>query len=494
VQAARRRAGACLALGLAFVSIVPVLLDHGLPLLQARAVALATGTLDALLAAAALDAVVRGLPSHRNAAAAGGIALVAATWWIWIRSVALLDFTLYDAFTATVVVGWIVATIAGIGRLAVGAPDGPVPDAAHDGRALAVAALRRSLLVAAVTLGSAWVLRDWLVEVLEVVAPDAWPGVSRALSLGAGVALAGYLVHEALRTWSALRFGAPRPPSMPGGEDDDQFAGSRMATALPIVARSLLAISIGVGALLGLANLGINVGPLLAGAGIFGLAISFGSQALVRDIVSGFFFIADDAFRVGEYIDAGRHKGSVERISLRSLRLRHQNGQVHTIPYGQIAAVTNFSRDWATMKFNLRLAPETDLELVRKTAKRVGLALLDDPEWQAEFLVPLKLQGIADIVETAVVLRFKFTARPLKVASLQREVVRRLFDALLAAGVRFATNALVVRSDETGEDDTPRPAPVRERAPVWARFGLLPRRPSDRIRTRRPPALNVRTP
>lgn len=159
------------------------------------------------------------------------------------------------------------------------------------------------------------------------------------------------------------------------------MASSRMATALPSVARCLMAVSIGVGVLLTLANLGVNVGPLLTGAGIFGLAISFGSRALVRDIMSGFFFIADDAFRVGEYIDTGKHKGSVESIALRSLGLRHQNGQVHTIPYGRIAAVTNFSRDWSTMKFNLRFAPDTDLEKVRKTAKRTGLALLDDPEW-----------------------------------------------------------------------------------------------------------------
>lgn len=451
VRAARLEMAAATVLALAFVSVVPILLVQGLPLLPARSVALVTATAVALLGAAAW----RSLGIDRSGLArAAGYAVLVAGWFIWIRSVVRLDFALWDAFTATVTLLLAAFAIAMAGRRLVGsAPEGGTQDIAGDA-ASAAAAATRSLVVCVVVLGGVWIARDWLVEVFELVGPEEWPAVARALFLAAGVGVAGILAHEAIRTWSAIRFGTPRLPAVPGSDDDELVAGSRMATALPLLARVIMAVSIGVGVLLGLANLGVNVGPLLAGAGIFGLAISFGSQALVRDIVSGFFFIADDAFRVGEYIDAGRHKGSVERIALRSLRLRHQNGQVHTIPYGQIAAVTNFSRDWSTMKFNLRFAPDTDLEKVRKTAKRIGLALLEDPEWGPEFIVSLKLQGIADIVETAVVLRFKFTARPLKITSLQREVLRRLFDALLEAGVRFATNAIVLRSDPSEPERT----------------------------------------
>jgi small-conductance mechanosensitive channel len=82
--------------------------------------------------------------------------------------------------------------------------------------------------------------------------------------------------------------------------------------------------------------LGIDIAPPLAGFGILGLAVSFGSQALVKDIVSGFFFMAEDAFRVGVYVDTGRLKRTVEKISLRSMQLRHQSGQIHTVPFGQI--------------------------------------------------------------------------------------------------------------------------------------------------------------
>ena len=101
----------------------------------------------------------------------------------------------------------------------------------------------------------------------------------------------------------------------------------------------------------------MNITPLIAGASVFGLAISFGSQTLVRDIVSGIFYLTDDAFRVGEYIDCGKAKGTVEGFTLRSIRLRHQNGQVHTIPFGQLGQITNFSRDWIDGEVQPALRP-----------------------------------------------------------------------------------------------------------------------------------------
>ena len=99
----------------------------------------------------------------------------------------------------------------------------------------------------------------------------------------------------------------------------------------------------------------------------------------MRDIVSGIFYLSDDAFRVGEYIDCGKAKGTVEGFTLRSIKLRHQNGQVHTIPFGQLGQITNFSRDWITVKFNLRFARDTDLEKLRKAAKKIGADMMEMP-------------------------------------------------------------------------------------------------------------------
>jgi len=248
-------------------------------------------------------------------------------------------------------------------------------------------------------------------------------------------------------------------PARPGVDDDDAGApASRLQTILPLV-RAAFAVVIGVlAALIVLSRLGVDTAPLIAGAGVFGLAVSFGSQSLVRDIISGLFYMWDDAFRVGEYIDTGRLKGTVETLGIRSVKLRHQNGPLHTIPYGQLGAVSNLSRDFATIKFNLRFEPGTDIELVRKTTKQLGLAMQEDsPELAAEIILPLKLQGVAEIVDTAVVLRFKFTARPVKPSWVQREYLKRMVQAFAQKGIKFASGALVLQTLPPRLDAIPGP-------------------------------------
>ena len=129
--------------------------------------------------------------------------------------------------------------------------------------------------------------------------------------------------------------------------DDAASTATRLGTLIPLL-RVTVAIMLTVVALLiALENIGVNVTPLLAGASVLGLALSFGSQTLVRDIVSGIFYLTDDAFRVGEFIDCEKAKGTVEGFTLRSVRLRNQSGQLHTVPFGELGRVTNFSRDWA---------------------------------------------------------------------------------------------------------------------------------------------------
>lgn len=234
-------------------------------------------------------------------------------------------------------------------------------------------------------------------------------------------------------------------PSLPGDDDETGAPASRLQTVLPML-RAAFAVVIGVlAALIVLSRLGVDTAPLIAGAGVFGLAVSFGSQSLVRDIISGLFYMWDDAFRVGEYIDTGRLKGTVETLGIRSVKLRHQNGPLHTIPYGQLGAVTNLSRDFATIKFNLRFEPGTDIELVRKTAKQIGLSMQDEnAELAAEVMLPLKLQGVAEVVDNAVVLRFKFTARPVKPSWVQREYLKRMVQVFAEKGIQFASGATMV--------------------------------------------------
>ena len=157
---------------------------------------------------------------------------------------------------------------------------------------------------------------------------------------------------------------------MPDDDEDMEeggAGGSRIGTLLVLLRKFVLAVMFVIVALIILASMGINIGPLIAGAGVVGLAIGFGAQTLVKDIIAGVFFLMDDAFRVGDFIEVGGTKGSVEHISLRSLRLRNPRGPVHTIPFGSMGTVTNNSRDYIITKLDFRVRYDTDVEKVRKT-------------------------------------------------------------------------------------------------------------------------------
>ena len=313
-----------------------------------------------------------------------------------------------------------------------------------DGRPLVAAAFvaARTLVTGMIWLGGMFVVaRLWSNALAGTEADGLSVRLDDALRLGLGV-VAGW----SLWTFASAFFRIHLPPAgttAPGSSDEEAQAvpATRLSTVLPLIRDIALGLVVAITALLVLSALGLDISPLLAGFGVFGLAISFGSQALVKDIVSGIFFIAEDAFRVGEYIDTGRLKGTVEHISLRSVRLRHQNGQFHTMPFGQIQSITNYSRDWSVVKFELKFDLGVDVEKLRKTVKRVGLEIMDDPELAAQILQPLKMQGIQDVTETALIVRFKFTARPGNPSLVQREAIKRLLMAFREDGLNLASGA-----------------------------------------------------
>ncbi|HYE01474.1 MAG TPA: mechanosensitive ion channel family protein [Alphaproteobacteria bacterium] len=291
--------------------------------------------------------------------------------------------------------------------------------------------------------------RIWLVDVLALVPPAAWADTGRSL------ATAGFMLWGAYVLWQVARFHIDRylwrHPAPGNGFDADDVAqaptaATRLRTMMPVLRVGLATLLLVVTGFAVLSELGVDTAPLIAGASILGLAISFGSQTLVKDVVSGIFYLADDAFRVGEYIDASGTVGTVEGFTVRSLRLRHHNGQIHTIPFGQLGSITNFSRDWTTVKFNLKVARGTDLELLRKVAKKVGLAMMEDPELKGDLLQPLKLQGIVDITETALIARFKFTVRPGNPALVQRQGLKRLYEAFAKASIDFAQSTVAIQT------------------------------------------------
>jgi small-conductance mechanosensitive channel len=227
---------------------------------------------------------------------------------------------------------------------------------------------------------------------------------------------------------------------------------TRLHTLLPIF-RNVLAVVVAVIAgLIVLAELGVEIGPLIAGAGIFGVALGFGSQTLVKDVIGGVFYMLDDAFRVGEYIQAKSYKGTVEGFSLRSVRLRHHRGPVYTVPFGELGAVENMSRDWAVVKFIISVGYDTDVAKVKSLTKTVGKEISKDPEFEPVIIEPLKMKGVEKFGEYGIDLSFGMTLRP---SALQSAIRRRAYamirEAFQENGIEFAQPMVQVGGDDKGE-------------------------------------------
>ena len=237
-----------------------------------------------------------------------------------------------------------------------------------------------------------------------------------------------------------------------GAEGIVRLRGMKRTAAGALLIRytswSLVALALVVLLISAAQDFGFPAYSVVTGLGVGGIALGIGAQTLVRDVLSGVFFLLDDAFRAGEYIDTGTVKGTVERITLRSLQLRHHNGPLNTIPFGEIKQVTNLSRDWVIMKFPIRVPFGTDTEKVRKVVKRLGLEMLEDPEIGALFVEPLKSQGVFEIDDFGMVIRVKYMTRPGDQFTLRRIVYARLQDAFAEAGIEFAGREVRVRMDE----------------------------------------------
>ncbi len=311
----------------------------------------------------------------------------------------------------------------------------------------------------------------FMVQVVAAATPAEWAPHDRGAKIAAITAVAIYALWRFIRyRMDSYVASNPLPSADAGGdaEDDVQVSASRLRTLMPLL-RVVAGVTIAVvGTLLVLSELGINITPLIAGASVLGLAVSFGSQSLVRDVVSGVFFLAEDSFRIGEYLDCSKVKGTVEGFSVRSLRLRHQNGQLHIVPFGQVGHITNFSRDWTAVKFSLAFAHGTDIELVRKTVKKMGLDMMEEAQFKSVLLQPLKMQGVVDIKDSTVILRFKYMAKPNNPGVVQRVAVRRMYDKFPALGIQFAQGTTTFQMPTGGFAPAPAPASAPTPAPAAA--------------------------
>ncbi|MER9257595.1 mechanosensitive ion channel family protein [Mesorhizobium sp. M0619] len=274
------------------------------------------------------------------------------------------------------------------------------------------------------------------------------------------IALAADFGWSIIKALIERKLGVAAIPQAVIGEEDIltlEPHQARLHTLLPIIQNILLAVIIVMAVLMMLASIGIQIGPLIAGAGVVGVAVGFGAQTIVKDVISGVFYLLDDAFRVGEYISSGSYRGTVESFSLRSVKLRHHRGPLFTIPFGELGAVQNQSRDWVTDKFNITVGYDTDIDFARKLIKRIGLELAEDPEFKHWVIEPIKMQGVQEFGEYGIVLRVKVTTRPGGAFSMKGRFFLRLRQAFKEQGIElpFPTVHVQGLQDPHGTENAP---------------------------------------
>ncbi len=261
-----------------------------------------------------------------------------------------------------------------------------------------------------------------------------------------------WLAYRALSVFIDKRLeqegGVPETDDEEMGGEGGGAGATRVATLLPIMRYMMIIVLFSIAGMIFLSRLGFDIGPIFAGAGVVGIAVGFGAQTLIRDIFSGAFFLLDDAFRNGEYVEIEGIKGTVERISIRSFQLRHHLGALHTIPFGEIKRLTNFSRDWVVMKLPLRVTYDTDVEKVRKLVKKLGQELIKHPQIGHTFMQPLKSQGVYKMEDSAMIIRVKFMTKPGEQFVTRKVVYQSIQDLFAREGIHFAHKQVTVRLED----------------------------------------------
>ena len=214
-------------------------------------------------------------------------------------------------------------------------------------------------------------------------------------------------------------------------------AKKRAHTLGKILRHALIIVISFIALLMILGELGIQLGPLLATAGIGAVAIGFGAQSLVKDVISGFFIILENQYRIGDAIEAAGVSGLVESVSLRRTVLRDLEGKVHTIPNGEIKIVSNLSKEWARSVLDVGISYREDLDKVTELLKQIGRELSAEEPWKSAILEPLQILGVEQFGESQLVIRVIVKTVPLKQWEVGRELRRRIKNRFDEKGIQI---------------------------------------------------------
>jgi small conductance mechanosensitive channel len=270
------------------------------------------------------------------------------------------------------------------------------------------------------------------------------------------------IVVLAIVVWEMVNAAVER--ALGGGAPAQAQVSARLRTLLPLIRTTVLIAIVTIAGFVVLSQIGVNIAPLLAGAGIVGIAVGFGSQQLVHDIINGLFILVENTVTVGDWVDVGGgHAGSVESISIRSMRLRDGNGAVHTVPYSSVAAVTNTNRGIGNATFAVAIAYGEDTDKVARILTEIAAAMRHEPAFKSGMLSEFQLWGVDKVDAATVTVSGQIVCTDGGRWPVQREFNRRMMRRFQEDGVALAVplQGVVLReTPHAGDVAAPTPAPV----------------------------------
>lgn len=302
------------------------------------------------------------------------------------------------------------------------------------------------------------ILQAWNIDTFN------WLNSATGRNLVARITTIVLVIVITLVLWEATAAGIEYYLTRPGPDGQPTMRSSRVRTLLPLL-RRFVSIVLGlIAALIVLSELGINIAPLLAGAGVIGLAIGFGAQTLVKDVITGIFILAEETISVGDVVDLGGNAGVVEDISIRTIRLRDMDGTVHVIPFSEVSKVKNMTRGFAHAVIDANVAYQEDVDTVIATLQELADGMRAEADWQAKILEPLEVIGVEQIAAAGVVIRVRFKTLAGAQWGVKREFFRRMKARFDERGIviPFAQTVFIERDrDDDGEEGDGKPEKKR---------------------------------
>jgi small conductance mechanosensitive channel len=270
----------------------------------------------------------------------------------------------------------------------------------------------------------------------------------------------------------------------------DLQRSARIRTLLPLLRKALFIFLSLMVVLISLSEIGVDIAPLLAGAGVIGLAIGFGSQKLVQDVITGVFMLVEDALSVGDVVEVAGTGGVVEDMSIRSIRLRDLSGNVHTIPFSSVGTVTNMTKDYSYYLLDIGVDYRQDPDQVMEVCKSIVDEMREEPAFAYDILEPLDVLGVDQFAESAIIIKARIKTRPIKQWAVGREFNRRMkkrFDEL-GIEIPYPHRTVYIANEKNDQSATLRVRFEGDAFPVQSTAQEPPQSvsPSRKRRTRKP--------